>query len=163
MADERRELRVPVLTGRAWTFADGLAALDILPSRFAALPAAEAARGLFADLDATLAGRLAVGDALVAGQNVGCGPGGPAAARALAAGGMIAVIAGSFAAGFADDVLAAGLPPLEVDAPAIFHTGQRLRMNLEGGTIANLSSGDRLPIRNLSERLLGRLRELLGR
>ena len=35
--------------------------------------------------------------------------------------------------------------------------------HLEGGTIANLSSGDRQPIRNLTEEFLERLRERLGR
>jgi len=163
MAEDRRPLRLPVLTGRAWSFADDLAAEEILPGRFAALPAMEAARLLFADLDPSLAARLGAGDVLVGGQNLGRGPGGPAAAHALAAAGMVAVVAGSFAPGFADEILAAGLPPLEVDAPAMFHTGHRLRVNLEGGVIADLSSGDRLPIRNLTEALLERLRELLGR
>jgi 3-isopropylmalate/(R)-2-methylmalate dehydratase small subunit len=160
---ERSEVRLPVLTGRAWTFADELRADDILPARFVRLPAAEGARRLFADLDASVAGRLRADDVLVAGQQLGAGPGGAEAARALAAAGLIAVVAGSFAAGFADAVLAAGLPPLEVDAPAIFHTGQRMRLNLEAGTIANLSSGDRLPVRNLTEELRARLREVLVR
>jgi 3-isopropylmalate/(R)-2-methylmalate dehydratase small subunit len=157
------ERRVPVLTGRAWAFADNLNAVDILPSRFAGLPAAEAAARLFADLDATLARAMHPGDVLVGGQQLGAGPGGEPAARALAAAGVVAVVAGSFADGFAEATLAAGLAPLEVDAPAIFHTGQRLRLNLEAGTIANLSSGDRLPVRNLTEELLERLRALLGR
>ena len=157
------ERRVPVLTGRAWAFADNLSAGDILPSRFAALPAAEAAGRLFADLDAALAGELRPGDVLVGGQQLGAGPGGPEAARALAAAGVVAVVAGSFAADFAEAALGAGLAPPEVDAPAIFHTGQRMRLNLEAGTIANLSSGDRLPVRNLTEALLERLRALLGR
>ena len=159
----RSELRLPVLTGRAWAFADDLAAADILPARFALLPAPEGARRLFADLDAALAAQLRAGDVLVAGQQLGAGPGGGEAARALAAAGVIAVVAGSFAPGFAEGVLAAGLPPLEVDAPAVFHTGQRMRLNLEAGAIANLSSGDRLPIRNLSEPLVERLRALLAR
>ena len=159
----RSEVRLPVLTGRAWAFADNLAAADILPARFARLPAAEGARRLFADLDATLAAQLRGGDVLVAGQHLGTGPGGAEAARALAAAGVIAVVAGSFAPGFAEAVLTAGLPPLEVDAPAVFHTGQRLRLNLEAGTIANLSSGDRLPVRNLTETLVERLRALLAR
>jgi 3-isopropylmalate/(R)-2-methylmalate dehydratase small subunit len=163
MSDERVEPRLPVLTGRAWAFADDLAAADILPARFGGLPAAQAARHLFGDLDAGLAARLQAGDVLVGGQNFGVGAGGLAAARALAAAGVIAVVAGSFAAGVADALVTAGLPPLEVDAPAVFHTGQRMRLNLEGGTIANLSSGDRQPVRNLTEDLLGRLRPLLGR
>jgi len=70
------EVRLPVLTGRAWAFADDLAAADILPARFALLPAAEGARRLFADLDATLAAQLRAGDVLVAGQQLGAGPGG---------------------------------------------------------------------------------------
>jgi len=156
------EPRLPVLTGRAWAFADHLTAPDILPSRFASLPAADAARHLFADVDATLAARLARGDVLVAGQQIGGGEGAARAALALAAAGLVAVVAGSFAAGFADAVLAAGLPPLEVDAPAMFHTGQRLRLNLEAGIIANLSSGDRLPVRNLTDDLLDVLRRRLG-
>jgi 3-isopropylmalate dehydratase small subunit len=156
------DARLPVLTGRAWAFADNLAASDILPPSAATLSPAEAARHLFAGIDPTLAARIEPGDVLVAGYALGGGAGGAAAANALVAAGVIAVVAGSFAGTFADHVLAAGMPPLEVDAPAIFHTGQRLRVNLEGGTIANLSSGDRQPIRNLTEAVVARLRDLLG-
>ena len=79
------------------------------------------------------------------------------------AAGVIAVVAASFADAFDDALLDGGLVPLEVDAPAVFHTGQRMRLNLEGGTIANLSSGDRQPVRNLTDPLVARLRLLLGR
>ena len=157
------ERRVPVLTGLALAFADALAAADILPLRFASAPPPAAARGLFADLDPGLAGELARGTVLVAGQQLGGGDGGAAAARALRAAGFIAVVAGSFAGTFEDDVLAAGLPALEVNAPAVFHTGQRMRINVEGGTIANLSSGDRQPIRNATDALLVRVRAAIGR
>jgi 3-isopropylmalate/(R)-2-methylmalate dehydratase small subunit len=163
MSDERAELRLPVVTGRAWAFADHLTAADVLPARFGSLPPAEAAGRLFADLDGTLAAALRPGDVLVAGQHLGAGAEAVAAARALAAAGLVVVVAGSFAPGFAEAALAAGLAPLEVDAPAIFHTGQRVRVNLEAGTIANLSSGDRQPARNLTEALLARLRARLGR
>jgi 3-isopropylmalate/(R)-2-methylmalate dehydratase small subunit len=161
MVAERDRPRLPVLTGCARAFADALRADDILPARFAALPPADAATRCFADLDAGIAAALA-GEVLVAGFQTGGGPHGAAAARALAAAGVIAVVAGSFADGFADAVLAAGIPALEVDAPAIFHTGQRMRVNLEAGTIANLSSGDRQPVRNLTEQVLERLRTTMG-
>jgi 3-isopropylmalate dehydratase small subunit len=157
------EARVPTLFGIALTFADRLAAADILPARFGALAPPEAVRGLFADLDPHLAARLERGAVLVAGQGLGHGEGGAAAASALAARGFVAVVAGSFADRFDEHLLAAGLPALEVDAPSIFHTGQRVRMNCEAGTIANLSSGDRQPIRNASEAMLERLRALLAR
>jgi 3-isopropylmalate/(R)-2-methylmalate dehydratase small subunit len=151
-----------MLTGRAWSFADGLRAADILPLSAAMLAAADAARQLFAGLDPALAARIEPGDVLVGGQRTGGGPGGVAAAQALRAAGFLAVIAASYGDGFADVLLDAGVPALEVDAPAVFHTGQRLRINLEGGTIANLSSGDRQPVRNLSDAVLARLRGLLA-
>ena len=154
------DARVPTLFGVALTFADYLAARDVLPARFAAV--ADGAAHLFADLDAGLAARIEPGTVLVAGHRTGHGDDGAAAARALAAAGFVAVVAASFADGFDEHCLAGGLAPLEVDAPFVFHTGQRVRINCEAGTIANLSSGDRQPIRNASERLLARLRALLG-
>jgi 3-isopropylmalate/(R)-2-methylmalate dehydratase small subunit len=154
--------RLPVVTGRAWTFADALQASDILPLAAAVLPPEAATARLFATLDPTLAARFEPGDVLVAGQHLGGGPGGLAAARALRAAGIVAVVAASYAAGFSDALLEAGVPALEVDAPTVFHTGHRLRINLEAGTIANLSSGDRQPVRNLTEPVLARLRDLLA-
>jgi len=148
------EARVPTLFGVALTFADHLGASDLLPAR----PDAP----LFGDLDAGLAARIEPGSVLVDRHRLGHGPGGAAAARALADAGFVAVVCASFADGFDEHCLAAGLAPLEVDAPSIFHTGQRVRMNCEAGTIANLSSGDRQPIRNVTEALLDRLRRVLG-
>lgn len=155
--------RIPVITGRAWSFADGLRATDVLPLSAGDTPPGDATRLLFAALDPTLATRLAPGDVLVAGQQLGAGPGGLAAARTLRAAGIAAAVAASYADGFAGLLLDAGVPALEVDAPAVFHTGQRLRINLEAGTISNLSSGDRQPVRNLTEALVARLRDLLAR
>lgn len=154
------DARVPTLFGVALTFADHLAARDVLPARFAADE--DAAGHLFADLDAGLAARIEPGSVLVAGHRTGHGEDGAAAARALAAAGFVAVVAASFADAFDEHCLAGGLAPLEVDAPFVFHTGQRVRINCEAGTIANLSSGDRQPIRNATEGLLVRLRTLLG-
>ena len=157
------DARVPTLFGIALTFADRLAATDILPARFAALSGGEAVAHLFRDLDAALATRIEGGTVLVAGHELGHGAGGTAAATTLAAAGFVAVVAASYADAFDEHCLAAGLPPLEVDAPSVFHTGQRMRLNCEAGTIANLSSGDRQPIRNATEAMLARLRAALGR
>src|SRR5438552_11343728 len=125
---DQREPRLPVLTGRAWTFTDDLAAADILPSRFAALSSPDAARQLFVDLDPTLAARFGAGDVLVAGQNLGRGPGGAAAARALAAAGVIAVVAGGPAPRLSGAGVAAGLVPPGVEAPGLLLTAAPLRL-----------------------------------
>jgi 3-isopropylmalate/(R)-2-methylmalate dehydratase small subunit len=155
--------RLPTHAGRAWAFADHLSATEILPARCHDLEADVAAAYLFADLDPSLAARIAPGDLLVAGHRLGHGAGGPAAARALRAAGFGAVVAASFADGFEEALLAAALPALVVDAPGIFHTGNLLRINYEAGAIANLSSGDRQPARNLTDALIERLRGLIGR
>jgi 3-isopropylmalate dehydratase small subunit len=157
------DARVPTLFGVALAFADHLGAGDVLPTRFGDVAPVEAAMRLFADLDATLAQRIDAGGVLVAGHRLGHGAGGAAAAQALKAAGFVAVVGGSFADGFDEHCLAAGLPALEADAPFVFHTGQRVRINCEAGTIANLSSGDRQPIRNASDDMLARWRERLGR
>jgi 3-isopropylmalate/(R)-2-methylmalate dehydratase small subunit len=106
---------------------------------------------------------LEPGDVLVAGYNLGVGDGAAGAATALAAARFGAVVAASFAGGIEEALWNAGVPAFAVDAPAIFHTGQVLRVNVEAGTIANLSSGDRQPIRNLTEEFLERLRARIGR
>ena len=62
-----------MLTGRAWSFADGLRASDVLPIGASNEPPAGATRSLFAAIDPTLAARLAPGDVLltVDGAHVG--------------------------------------------------------------------------------------------
>jgi len=157
------ERRIPTHAGRAWAFADHLSAAEILPSRYHDVGPAVAAMHIFGDLDASLAARVEPGDLLVAGHQLGHGTGASAVAQALHAGGFRAVVAAGFADGFAEALLDARLPPLVVDAPGMFHTGNRLRINFEAGTIANLSSGDRQPVRNLTDPLLERLRDLIGR
>ena len=51
-----------------------------------------------------------------------------------------------------------GLPAVEVNESLAIHTGARLRVDLEGSRVVNLSSGDRYPIRNVSEAMLERFR-----
>jgi 3-isopropylmalate/(R)-2-methylmalate dehydratase small subunit len=157
------ERRIPTHAGRAWAFADHLSAAEILPARCRSEAPDVAAAHLFGDLDPSLAARIEVGDLLVAGHHLGHGGGGAPTAAALRAAGFGAVVAASFADGFDEALLVAGVPSLVVDAPGIFHTGNLLRVNYEGGTIANLSSGDRQPVRNLTDGLLERLRDLIGR
>lgn len=160
---EWSERRVPAFDGRAWAFADGLAAPEILPPRFWPLDPSIARAGLFADLDSALAGRISVGDVLVAGHDLGTGEGSGPASAALAAAGIAAVVAASYAPGFEEALRAAGVPAFRVDAPAMFRTGDHLRISVESGIVANQSSGDRQALRDLDERTLELLRVRFGR
>jgi hypothetical protein len=49
-----------------------------------------------------------------------------------------------------------------LDAPESIRTGQTVRVDIDGGRVVNLSSGDRYPIRNLGEELLATLRARLA-
>jgi 3-isopropylmalate/(R)-2-methylmalate dehydratase small subunit len=152
----RNDDELPVLTGRAWVFADFLTAEEIVPAEVADL--AEGARALFRNLDPGLAGQIGRGDLLVAGSEFACGGGGARVARVLRRVALGGVIARSFAAEFASEALALGLPAILVDETQMIRSGDRLRLDIEGRRVANLSSGDRYPIRELDDETVAMLR-----
>jgi 3-isopropylmalate/(R)-2-methylmalate dehydratase small subunit len=165
MADEpnaRGWVALPRFTGRAWVFMHNLAAETILPPAGRPLPPAGGRRHLFGDLDREIAGRIAEGDMLVGGENLGHGPGASAAVAALRAAAMSVVLARSFATDFAAAAFDVGIPALILDAPESIRTGHTVRVDIDGGRVVDLSSGDRFPIRDLTEDVLDRLRERLA-
>ncbi|MGH7820625.1 MAG: 3-isopropylmalate dehydratase, partial [Candidatus Binatia bacterium] len=87
-----------------------------------------------------------------------CGGGGAHVARALRRAGIAAVIARSFAAEFAAEALEIGLAAIRIDETQMIRSGDRLRLDIEGRRVVNLSSGDRYPIRELSDRAVEALR-----
>jgi 3-isopropylmalate dehydratase small subunit len=68
------------------------------------------------------------------------------ALRLIGAGG---VIARTFGDQFARSALHIGLPALQVEETEAIKTGDRLRVDIEGHKVVNLSSGDRYVIRNI--------------
>jgi 3-isopropylmalate dehydratase small subunit len=73
------------------------------------------------------------------------------AVAALQRSGIIGVIAPAFAWPFFRLCINLGLPPLTLWEAAEIRTGDRLRADLTGQVVKNLSSGTRYPIRNLSD------------
>jgi len=155
MASETWRERIPIFTGRAWAFGPDVAAALIVPAGRALEGAPET--HLFTAVDPAFPTRVQRGDFVVGGE-FGAGTVDDAPVRALGGAGIAAAIACSFDATFADLALAFGLPALEVNEALVIHTGARLRVDLEGSRVVNLSSGDRYPIRNLTEAMLERLR-----
>ena len=105
----------------------------------------------------TFSREVAPGDFLVsstdfAGSNAG------EIIRALGERGVAAVIARSFGDVLLHAAIEAGLPPLIVEETGAIKTGDRLRVDIEAHTIANLSSGDRYVIRNMSDEEIEMLR-----
>ncbi len=139
----------PVVTGQAWVFTDFLRAAEIVPPAIDELD--QAVRSLLRDLDSGFASRLTRGDFFVGGSEFACGDGGAWVARVLRKAGLGAVIARSFAPEFAREAFEIGLPAVVIDETQMIRTGDRLRLDIEGRRVVNLSSGDRYPIRELTE------------
>jgi 3-isopropylmalate dehydratase small subunit len=90
------------------------------------------------DLDPGFKDRLQPGDILVAGDNFGCGSSREQALLALKTAGIAAVAARYFARIFFRNAINVGLPVIEVGWTGI-ENGDRLRLDLTGGKLENLS------------------------
>ena len=68
------------------------------------------------------------------------------------------MVAYSYDPAFARYAFELGLPAVAVNESLAIHTGARLRIDLEGARVVNLSSGDRYPIRNVDDAMLEHFR-----
>jgi len=156
MTDSALDLdELPYLVGRAWTLGDHIRAEEILPPEHAER---DLAAGAFVLRRVAPALALRPGDFLVAGLDFGCGAATRATARALRLIGAGGVIARSFGDEFVRCALHVGLPPLRVEETGAIKNGDRLRVDIEGHKVVNLSSGDRHVIRNIYGEALDVLR-----
>ena len=85
------------------------------------------------------------GDIIVAGRNFGCSSGRAIAPKAIKATGVAAVVAEGFSRTFYRNGHEVGLPILEVPGiHDLVETGDRLRVDITNGSVANLTSGKSL-------------------
>ncbi len=156
MTDSALDLdELPYLVGRAWTVGDGIRAEHILAPEHAGKDLGTGAFVLHGVIPGLV---LQPGDFIVAGVEFGSGAATKATARALRSIGAGAVIARSLGEQFLRCALHVGLPPLQVEETAAIKTGDRLRVDIEGHKVVNLSSGDRYVIRNIYGEALDVLR-----
>jgi len=121
-----------ILTGKTWAVEGTLSSEAILVG---------VAQG-------TLGG---AGDLLLTTGPVGEGEKAAQAVTLLQDRGLIGIIAPAFAWPFFRVCLNLGLPPLTLWEAGEIRRGDRLRIDLNGQVVKNLSSGTRYPIRNLSD------------
>ena len=126
------ELDEVILSGRAWVVAGALSSEAIVSA---------VAQGTLG----------AAGDFLLATNSMGDGELAAQAVAALRDAGLIGVIAPVFAWPFFRICLNLGLPPLTLWEAGEIRRGDRLRVDLNGQAVKNLSSGTRYPIRNLPD------------
>jgi len=148
--------RCPILTGRAWAFGLDVTADLILPPAQRTAPHPE--QFLMTPIDPDFPSRIEPGDIFVGGGGFAAGTGDDAGVRAMLTAGIAALVAYSFDPLFARFALERGLPAVEVNESLAIHTGARLRVDLEGLRVVNMSSGDRYPIRNVDDAFLARFR-----
>ena len=115
----------------------------IIPARYLNVnDAQELAKHCMEDIDAEFVGRVRPGDIMVATTNFGCGSSREHAPLCIKAAGVSCVIAKSFARIFYRNSINIGLPILECDEGVDgTDAGDELEVELESGTIRNLTKG----------------------
>jgi 3-isopropylmalate/(R)-2-methylmalate dehydratase small subunit len=131
-----------VLKGKAIKLGDNISTDDIIPGRFAHLRSnlPELAKHVLEDTVPGFSSRVAPGDFLVAGQNVGLGSSREHAPLVIKMSGAGAILAKSVARIFFRNAINQGLPVFLCDTDKI-NDGDELEISLTGGTIANLTAG----------------------
>ncbi len=115
----------------------------IIPARYLnSSDPAELGAHCMEDIDAAFVERVRPGDIIVAGENFGCGSSREHAPVAIRAAGVSCVVAASFARIFYRNAINTGLPIVVCPAAAAeARAGDRLRVDVERGVVANLTQG----------------------
>jgi 3-isopropylmalate/(R)-2-methylmalate dehydratase small subunit len=140
------------VTGNAIKFGDNVDTDVILPGKYLVLiDPRELAKHAMEGLDAAFSEKAKKGVLVVGGKNFGCGSSREQAPLALKYAGVKSVLAESFARIFFRNAINIGLPVIEHKGiTAAVDNDDKLSVDLETGTIQNLSKGksfqiDKLP------------------
>ena len=129
------------LKGNAICYGDHVDTDVIIPARYLnTSDPKELAAHCMEDIDADFLKKIQPGDIIVAGQNFGCGSSREHAPLAIKTAGISCVIAKSFARIFYRNAINIGLPIIVCDGD--FHTGDALEVDLAGGRIQNVTTGE---------------------
>ena len=133
-----------ILKGKVHKYGADVNTDAIIPARYLSLSEpAELARHCMEDIDKEFLNRIKPGDIMVATTNFGCGSSREHAPLAIKAAGISCIIAKSFARIFFRNAINVGLPVLVCDTDKI-QEGDMLEVDLAGGTIADMTNGQRL-------------------
>jgi 3-isopropylmalate/(R)-2-methylmalate dehydratase small subunit len=149
-----------VLKGRAHKFGDSISTDHIIPGRYAHLRSnlPELAKHVLEDADPSFASRVKKGDFVVGGSNFGLGSSREHAPLVIKMAGVSAILAKSVARIFFRNAINLGLPVLICDTDKI-NDGDELEVDLEAGTVKDITSGSRLTFGKIPEVMLNILDE----
>ncbi|MCR4391935.1 MAG: 3-isopropylmalate dehydratase [Candidatus Acetothermia bacterium] len=137
-----------MIQGRAWKYGDNVNTDVIFPGRYtyARMEPGEMAKHALEDLDPKFAREVKPGDVIVAGRNFGCGSSREQAATCLAAAGVGAVVAKSFARIFFRNAINSGLLALEIpEAVDVIQSGDKVGIDVERGVLVHGGKEYRFP------------------
>jgi len=149
-----------MLRGNAFKFGDNISTDLISPGRYFHLRSdlPELAKHAMEDADPNFTSRIKPGDFIVAGKDFGLGSSREHAPLVIKMSGVSAVLAKSVARIFFRNAFNIGLPVLICDTDKI-NDGDELEIDLEAGTIKNLSTGAELTFGKIPELMLKILNE----
>ena len=152
-----------MLTGRAFKFGDNISTDHITPGRLAQLRSnlPELAKHVLEDADPTFASRVKAGDFIVAGSNFGLGSSREHAPLVIKMVGVSAILAKSVARIFFRNAINLGLPVLICDTTLI-NDGDELEVDLEAGTVKDITNGNQLTSGKIPEVMLHILDQGIG-
>src|SRR6266576_4315117 len=129
--------------GLVWKLGDNVNTDVIIPGRYnVTTDRAQLARYCLCEVLPEFAQQVRAGDVVMAGHNFGCGSSREHAPAAIQACGVQVVIARSFARIFYRNAVNIGLPVLICEEAVLASAdGQELDVNLETGTIRNITTG----------------------
>jgi 3-isopropylmalate/(R)-2-methylmalate dehydratase small subunit len=144
------------LAGRAWVYGDDVNTDVIFPGKYTYTvnEPAEMARHALEDLDPGFAAAVRPGDIVVGGRNWGCGSSREQAVTCLAAAGVRAIIAVSFARIYFRNAVNNGVLPVACpQAAASIRPGEIVTVDV-GAQVVRCAAGD-FPFPPLSPTLMG--------
>jgi 3-isopropylmalate/(R)-2-methylmalate dehydratase small subunit len=149
-----------MLKGKAFKFGDSISTDHIVPGRLAHLRSnlPELAKHVLEDADPTFASRVQPGDFVVGGNNFGLGSSREHAPLVIKMAGVSAVLAKSVARIFFRNAINRGLPVLICDTDKI-NDGDELEVDMEAGTVKNVTTGAELTFKPIPKAMLSILDE----
>jgi 3-isopropylmalate/(R)-2-methylmalate dehydratase small subunit len=129
--------------GAAHVYGDNVDTDVIIPARYlTSTEPEELAKHAMEDIDAEFVSRVKPGDVIVGGRNFGSGSSREHAPLAIKGAGISCIVAASFARIFYRNAINVGLPIVTCEGAAdAAQTGDRFRVDLEGGVVENLTKG----------------------
>jgi len=144
-----------MLKGRAFKFGNNISTDHIIPGRYAYLRSnlPELAKHVMEDADPDFAAKVTKGDFIVGGSNFGLGSSREHAPLVIKMAGVNAILAKSVARIFFRNAINLGLPVLICDTDGI-DDGDKLEVDMAGGTIYDKTSGQKFSFSCLPEIML---------